>query len=97
MIKANIHEIKAKLSKYVAMVEAGETVVICRRNIPVAQLQAIQHKKKPKPILGSAAGKVRILPSFFDPMSEEELALWEGSSNEFSLTEQPSPRDEENE
>jgi len=97
MIKANIHEIKAKLSKYVEMVEAGETVIVCRRNIPVAELHAIQHKKKPKPILGSAAGKVRILPSFFDPISEEELALWEGSSNEFSLTKQQSPSDKENE
>ena len=95
MIKANIHEIKAKLSKYIEMAEAGETVVICRRNIPVAEIHAVAEKKKRTPILGAARGQVRILPSFFEPMSEEELALWEGGSDDFFLTTPETPGDKE--
>lgn len=38
MIVINVHEAKAKLSEYLAAVEAGESVQICRRNVPVAQI-----------------------------------------------------------
>ncbi len=35
MITINTHEAKAKLSEYLAAVEAGEIVQICRRNVPI--------------------------------------------------------------
>lgn len=38
MKMVNVHEAKAHLSKYLARVEAGETVIIARRNKPVARL-----------------------------------------------------------
>jgi antitoxin (DNA-binding transcriptional repressor) of toxin-antitoxin stability system len=82
MLKLNIHEIKSQLSKYIDMVEAGETVVVCKRNIPVAEIRAIEKKKKRTPILGSAAGLVDIKPSFYEPMTEEELADWEGGPDD---------------
>ena len=81
MIKLNIHEIKTQFSKYIDMVEAGETVVVCKRNIPVAEIRAIERKKKRTPVFGSAAGMVEIKPSFDAPMTEEELAEWEGVSD----------------
>ncbi|MEI6415050.1 MAG: type II toxin-antitoxin system prevent-host-death family antitoxin [Pseudomonadota bacterium] len=34
MISLNINEAKAHLSKYLRAVEAGETLVLCRRNVP---------------------------------------------------------------
>lgn len=74
----NIHEAKAHLSEMLARVEAGETIVIARRNKPVARLVPIEAEaapKKPRPI-GLAEGSVTIHPSFFDPMTEEELAEW---------------------
>ena len=37
----NIHEAKAHLSEYVALFEAGEPVIIARRNKPVVRLVAI--------------------------------------------------------
>jgi prevent-host-death family protein len=92
MIKLNIHEIKAQLSKYIDLVEAGETVVVCKRNIPVAEIRAIEKKKKRTPILGSAAGMVEILPSFYEPMTEEELALWEGGPDDPLLEFAPKPK-----
>lgn len=78
MVAINVHEAKAHLSEYLARVEAGETVVIARRNKPVAKLvpaDTAPHTKPPRPI-GLAKGLIEIHPSFFDPMSEEELAQW---------------------
>ena len=77
MTKANIHAIKAQLSKYIGMVEGGETVVVCKRNIPVAEIRPIARKKKRIPKLGWAEGRGKILPSFDDPMSAKEIRLWE--------------------
>lgn len=74
----NIHEAKAHLAKLLAAVEAGETVVIARRNKPIAKLVPIppaQGKRPPRP-LGLCKGKVDIDPSFFDPMVADELAEW---------------------
>lgn len=74
----NIHEAKAHLSEYLAEVEAGGTVVIARRNKPVAKLVAVEGETtrlKPRPI-GLARGMGHVGPEFFEPMSEEELGDW---------------------
>ena len=82
MVKLNIHEIKTQLSKYIDLVEAGETVVVCRRNIPVAEIRSIAGKKKRKPILGWAGSQGQISRSFDEPMSTAELRLWEGDEQD---------------
>ena len=87
MIKLNIHEIKAQFSKYIEMVEAGETVVVCKRNVPVAEIRPIEKKEKRTPILGSAAGTFEIPDEFYEPMSEEELRLWEEGHEQDPLRE----------
>ena len=46
MIKVNIHEAKTHLSKYLALIEKGETVIFCRRNIPIAEVRPIKKKRK---------------------------------------------------
>lgn len=75
----NLHEAKAHLSELLDRVEAGETVVICRRNKPVAELKPVPPSGlvEPRPI-GLAKGTGRVLPSFFEPLDEELLALFEG-------------------
>lgn len=76
MIVINIHEAKAKLSEYLDAVAAGERVVICKRNQPVAELTAVVQKRtEPRPI-GGATGIV-IHPSFFDPMPDDFLDAFE--------------------
>jgi prevent-host-death family protein len=79
MIVINIHEAKAKLSEYLDKVAAGERVLICKRNQPVAELRAVEQKRtEPRP-LGGAKGIV-IPPAFFDPMPDDFLDAFESAS-----------------
>ncbi|MDP2286256.1 MAG: type II toxin-antitoxin system Phd/YefM family antitoxin [Pseudohongiella sp.] len=79
MHTVNIHEAKAHLSELLARVEAGETVVIARRNKPIVKLvPADVESPKEKRRLGLAEGSISISDNFFDPMTEEELADWYG-------------------
>jgi len=81
MIKLNIHEAKTHLSKYLARVEKGETILLCKRNTPIAEIRPLPpQRKKPRP-LGLAKGTVVISPSFFDPLPDELLDVFEGKSD----------------
>lgn len=73
MIKLNINEIKTQFSKYIEMVEAGDTVVVCKRNVPVAEIRPLEKKKLRKPIFGSARGLGSIPADFDDPLPDEHL------------------------
>ena len=76
MIVVNIHEAKAKLSEYLDAVADGECVVICKRNRPVAELRAVEQKRRePRPIGGTKG--IVIPPSFFDPMPDDFLDAFE--------------------
>ena len=77
MIKLNLHEVKVRFSKCIEMVEAGETIVVCKRNIPVAEIRQVATNQKRTPVLGSAAGKSKISKSLSESMPEAELRLWE--------------------
>ena len=72
----NIREAKAQLSRLLALVEAGEEVVIARRGAPVARLVACKPRGERQP--GVLKGKITVTDAFFEPLPEEELKLWEG-------------------
>lgn len=76
MPTVNVHQAKTQLSRLLAQVERGEEVVIARRGEPVARLVSCKIKGKRQPDV--LKGKVTIPDSFFDPLPEEELRLWEG-------------------
>ena len=80
MVTVNVREAKTNLSRLLAQVEAGEDVVIARNGKPVARLVGYQPKGRPQPDVFK--GKVVISDSFFDPLPEEELALWEGRGDD---------------
>jgi prevent-host-death family protein len=77
MTTVTIHAAKTHLSRLIERVEAGEEVVIARRNKPVARLVPVD-QPKPKRQFGSMKGKVWVGPEFFEPLPEEELRAWEG-------------------
>jgi antitoxin (DNA-binding transcriptional repressor) of toxin-antitoxin stability system len=72
--EATVHEAKTHLSRLLAEVEAGATVVITRRGRPVARLEAINPKRPRVP--GSMKGLISFDESFFDPLPEDELRAW---------------------
>ena len=76
MVTVNVHEAKTHLSRLLSDVEAGEEVVIARNGNPVARLVAANQRGKRQPDV--LKGKIIIPESFFDPLPEEELRLWEG-------------------
>ena len=80
MIQLNIHEAKAHLSRYLAQVEAGATVVLCRRNKPIAEIRPIAPKRRERRPFGLYRDVFIVPPSFFEPLPEEILAAFEGGS-----------------
>ena len=80
MSKVNVFEVKAKFSEYLDRAIGGEHIMICRHNKPVAELRAVeQAQATPRPI-GPVPGRptFEVPPSFFEPMSSEELDSWDG-------------------
>ena len=77
MIQVNINEIKAHLSEYLARVEHGETIILCRHNKPIAEIHAIQKevKKEPRP-LGLGRGTGVIPPEFYEPWPDDFIDLF---------------------
>jgi len=79
MLKVNVFEIKAKLSEYLDRAIQGERIVICRHNKPIAELRPLDGvRTEPRPI-GPLPGEptFEVPASFFEPMSEDELDLWD--------------------
>ncbi len=72
----NIHEAKTHLSRLLARAEAGEEVVIARRNQPVARIVRCESPVRPQPDV--MKGRIVITDAFFDPLPEDELKAWEG-------------------
>ena len=75
--RINIAEAKARLSYYLDRVSRGEMVVICRRNVPIAELRRILvPMRQPRPV-GIDRG-MTIPDSFFAPLPNDLLDAFEG-------------------
>jgi prevent-host-death family protein len=77
MTTFTIHAAKTQLSKLIQQAEAGEEVIIARRDKPVVRLVPLE-PPKPKRRFGAMKGRASVGPEFFEPLPEEELKLWEG-------------------
>ena len=74
-----VHAAKTNLSKLIERAEKGEEIVIARGKKPVARLVPVglpAHIRRRRSF-GVLKGKLNLPNSFFDPLSEEELRLWE--------------------
>lgn len=81
MIKINIHEAKTHLSYYLAKLKGkGETIVICNRNQPIAEIRplpALPTRKRP---IGLAKGLMTIPKEFFDELPADLLDSFFGKA-----------------
>ena len=81
----SVHKAKTNLSKLIERAEAGEEVVIARRDKPAARLVAVDAGKgAPKRKFGAFKGRISAPASFFEPLPEEELDAWESRSRPIS-------------
>ena len=71
----NVHEAKTHLSRLLAQAEAGEEVIIARDGKPVVRLVRCQPRGKRR--FGAWRDRLVVDDSFFDPLPEEELSVWE--------------------
>ncbi|MSQ53078.1 MAG: type II toxin-antitoxin system Phd/YefM family antitoxin [Betaproteobacteria bacterium] len=78
MIKLNIHEAKTHLSKYLINLEKGETLLLCKRNQPIAEIRPLRATLNERRPIGLGKGTVAIPESFWEAMQDEELDLFEG-------------------
>lgn len=80
MATINMHQAKSQLSELVARAEAGEEIVIARRNKPAVRLVPINRAPKKPRTPGALAHLRGQLPGdlFLSPLSEGELQAFEG-------------------
>ena len=77
MIKVNLADAKSRLSQYLDSVDRGETVILCRRNVPVAEIRPLpKPPTEPRPI--GTDPDLLVPDSFFEPLPEDLIEAFEG-------------------
>lgn len=78
-----MHEAKTQLSDLVSRAEAGEEIVIARRNKPAVKLVPVKPADRKYREPGALKHLAEGLPAnlFLEPMSEDELQTWEGRNS----------------
>lgn len=80
MIRVNIAEAKATLSRLLRAVRSGEAVVICDHNVPVAELRALPTAHRQKRKLGPERPGFEIPASFFEPLPGDLARAFAGEN-----------------
>jgi antitoxin (DNA-binding transcriptional repressor) of toxin-antitoxin stability system len=80
MIRLNVHEAKTHLSRYLDRLLKGEIIVLCRRNVPIAEIRALPQPRTRKRPLGVAKGEFEVTPDFFAPLPDEMLRAFRGEA-----------------
>ena len=78
MIRLNVHEAKTHLSRYLDRVLKGETIILCKRNHPVAEIRGLTTPRKTKRPVGLASGQLKVPTAFLEPLPDELLKAFEG-------------------
>ena len=73
MIRINIHEAKTHLSRYLKRIEKGEAILLCKRNIPIAEIRPIPQERSGRRPIGLAKGKFQVPPEFFEPLPNDVI------------------------
>lgn len=75
----NVHAAKTQLSKLMDRAHRGEEIILAKAGVPYARIVPLEAPMGQKRTPGGLTLKGEIPDSvWFDPMPEDELALWEG-------------------
>jgi antitoxin (DNA-binding transcriptional repressor) of toxin-antitoxin stability system len=78
MKKLNLHEVKTHLSRYLPLLKRGETILLCKRNVPIAEIRPLSPLHKAQRPIGLAKGEFTVPPEFFEPLPDDFLAAFAG-------------------
>ena len=78
MIRLNVHEAKTHLSGYLERLAKGESILLCKRNEPVAEIRPLPPPRRAKRPLGLAKGKLKVPAEFFKPLPRSLLKSFQG-------------------
>lgn len=68
MKMANIADFKNRLSYFLSLVEKGEEIEVCKRNIPIAKVSPVTRAQSNGVVLGCGKGTVTFLSDdLFEP------------------------------
>ena len=78
MIRLNVHEAKTHLSRYLKALAEGEVIVLCKRNVPIAEIRGLPGERtEPRPV-GLARGDFEVPAAFFEPLPDDLVEAFEG-------------------
>ena len=80
MIRLNIHEAKTHLSRYLKRLANGETIILCKRNVPIAEIRPLPAQGDTLRPVGLAKGQFRIPPEFFEPLPQDIIDAFNGET-----------------
>jgi prevent-host-death family protein len=75
-MEVTLSEAEKRLSELIDAAARGEDVVISRAETPVAKIVALPARKVPQ--FGAYKGRFKVGPEFYEPLPDDELALWNG-------------------
>lgn len=78
MINLNIHEAKTHLSRYLDIVQKGETILLCKGKRPVPGIRPIPFRQTGRRPIGLTKGEFQVPETFFEELSEETVDLFDG-------------------
>jgi len=78
MKRVNMHDAKTHLSRYVAELAPGDSLLLCNRNEPVAELRALSRTVATKPRIGVAKGEFLVTEAFFEPLPDKIMKAFLG-------------------
>jgi antitoxin (DNA-binding transcriptional repressor) of toxin-antitoxin stability system len=78
MIRLNVHEAKTHLSRHLSRLAEGETILLCKRNVPVAEIRPLRKPRTERRPVGLAKGQLEVPDEFFEPLPDELLDAFEG-------------------
>ncbi len=74
LMRVSVADAKNRLPELIKAAEQGESVTICRRGKPVADLVRTKVPARKKRKLGNLRGKIQVLdPNWWKPMSDAEV------------------------
>ena len=81
MIKLNIHEAKTHLSKYLDLLARSEKILLCRRNVPIAEIRPLPPKTGSKHPICLAKGLFEVPEGFFEPLPSDLIDAFSGKES----------------